>query len=113
MGLTILSRGRKAVRGVGAACFAAGLGLLAALTPAAALDAKATGTWPLPIDAGNLVTGAGSDLQDSYESDTDLVRLQITGGGAKKTWRVDLHRTDTNWQHDLTRRGQLPDHRQH
>lgn len=101
MGVTRHGAWKRAARGWVGACALVGLAIVAASTPAAALDLKATGTWPLPIDARNLRTGAGSDLQDSYESRSDLVRLQITGGGAKKTWRVDLHRTDTNWQRDL------------
>jgi hypothetical protein len=73
-----------------------------ALTPCAAVDLRATGAWTLPIGAGDLTAGAGSDLQDSYESPSDLLRLQITGAGATRPWRVDAHRTDTVWPGEMT-----------
>ncbi len=54
-----------------------------------------TGEWSLTIDQNNLVAGAGSDLMDTYESATNQVLIGVWG--PDRTWRVDVHRVDTQW----------------
>lgn len=54
-----------------------------------------TGEWSLIIDQNHLVSGPGSDLIDTYESATNQVQIDIWG--SDRTWRVDVHRVDTNW----------------
>lgn len=55
-----------------------------------------TGSWSVTIDASDLQSGAGSDLNPSYESASNAVTIDINGG-KKDTWRVDVKRVDTKW----------------
>ncbi len=44
-----------------------------------AIDISATGGWSEIIDANDLVSGAGSDLKSSYESEAGATLLTISG----------------------------------
>ena len=78
--------------------------LAAALIPAegvwAAVSISVTGSWFETIDENDLVGGAGSDLQSTYESAADQVSIDLLGAG-KKYWRVDVRKVDTDWHGDL------------
>lgn len=63
----------------------------------AAIGITVSGSWTLTIDATDLQSGAGSDLNNLYESATKAVSIDISGVGGKDTWRVDVKKTDTNW----------------
>ena len=83
-------------------CFVIFLLLLSAQT--GGISISATGDWTETIDAFDLVSGAGSDLIDTYESIANATVLTITaaGGGGGKPWRIDVKRTDSNWHTDFT-----------
>jgi hypothetical protein len=66
---------------------------------AEAQDVSAVGGWTETIDSSDLVSGAGSDLTDTYESSNDATTLDITHD---PQWHVDIHRTDTIWSPDFT-----------
>jgi len=69
-------------------------------TSLAAGDITATGGWTEVIDAGDLVSGAGSDLQSVYESATDATILDVTP--AFDFYDVYVRRSDTNWSGDFS-----------
>ena len=81
--------------------------LLLALTfcvssPAGALDLAASGSWSLGVDATDLLAGAGSPLQDSYDSGGGAVALEISAtGGSSDAWRIDVRRATSGWDPDL------------
>ncbi len=63
-----------------------------------AISITLTGGWSETIDENDLQAGAGSDLIDTYESDSDAVSISISEAtGAEDTWRVDVKKVDTNW----------------
>ena len=67
-----------------------------------ALDITVTGSWSRTIDALDLQSGAGSDLNSSYESAADAVSINISATtGASDAWRVDVRKTDTNWHNNF------------
>jgi len=71
--------------------------------PAFAIDITLTGDWSTTIDSDDLISGAGSDLNPTYESPSDQVLVDITntmGGG--DSWRVDVHKSDVVWNSDIT-----------
>jgi hypothetical protein len=71
---------------------------VALATPAWGIDLSLVGAWSEPIGASDLVSGAGSDLADAYESTVDEVVITIaTTTGAGDNWRVDVRKSDTNW----------------
>ena len=78
--------------------------IAAALIPAegvwAAVSISVTGSWFETVDETDLVGGAGSDLQSTYESAADQISIDI-GGAGKKNWRVDVRKVDTDWHGDL------------
>lgn len=78
--------------------------LLSFVTAAQAIDISATGGWSETINEADLVSGAGSDLFDSYESATDASVIDITNAVDKKdNWRVDVRRVDGGgWHGDFT-----------
>jgi hypothetical protein len=77
--------------------------LLPALTRVEAIDISATGGWIETIDASDLVSGAGSDLIDAYESASDATNIDI-GNTANKNdnWRVDVRKVDGIWHGDFS-----------
>jgi hypothetical protein len=76
----------------------------AALIPAegvwAAVSISVTGSWFETIDETDLMGGAGSDLESTYESAADQVSIDLLGAG-NKGWRVDIRKVDTDWHADL------------
>ncbi|KPL00800.1 MAG: hypothetical protein AMJ91_03250 [candidate division Zixibacteria bacterium SM23_73_3] len=78
--------------------------LLFFVTTAEAIDISATGGWGETIDQADLVSGAGSDLVDTYESATDATSIDITNTIDKHdAWRVDVRRVDGGgWHGDFT-----------
>ncbi len=74
--------------------------LLAEANPIIAGDIVATGGWTEAIDGSDLASGAGSDLQSTYESATDATVLDVNP--SSEFYRVDVHRSDINWPSSLT-----------
>ena len=68
-----------------------------------AIDISAVGGWNEGIDESDLVSGAGSDLIDIYESATNATVLTISGCvDNNDNWRVDVKRTDGTWHGNFT-----------
>jgi len=63
------------------------------------IDITSVGNWPLTIGENDLINGAGSDLNSTYESTTYQVSLTISGTSG--SWRVDVRKVNTNWHSDL------------
>ena len=74
-------------------------GLIFFANKAEALDIAVTGDWSETINASDLISGAGSDLIDSYESAFNAVSLSISG--TTGTWRIDVKRVDSTWHGDF------------
>jgi len=74
-------------------------GLIFLANKAEALDIIVTGDWSETINVSDLISGAGSDLIDSYESASNAVSLSISG--TTGTWRIDVKRVDTTWHGDF------------
>ncbi len=73
-------------------------GVVLLSSDAAAIDIAATGSWSPTTTAGDLVSGAGSELVTSYESTAGSLTIDISATtGAGDAWRVDVRRSDTNW----------------
>jgi hypothetical protein len=70
------------------------------LLPLSALagDIVATGSWSRTIDASDLASGPGSDLNPSYESNASATDIGLT---AAADYRVDVRRTDGTWDGDF------------
>jgi hypothetical protein len=62
-------------------------------------DITATGGWTRTITTSDLISGAGSNLQNTYTSVSNATVLTLTSSGA---WRVDVQRTDTSWRAEFT-----------
>ena len=77
--------------------------LLFALTEVEAIDISATGGWGETIDASDLVSGAGSNLVDTYESTSDATTITISNcKNNNDNWSVRVHRLDdSSWHNDL------------
>ena len=68
-----------------------------------ALDIAATGGWSETINSNDLISGAGSDLTDTYESATNATVIDITNAsGGNDKWRVDMQRSDGTWHANFT-----------
>ena len=66
-------------------------------------DIRAEGGWSdLMIDAGYLMGGAGTDLIDMYESNSDATLLDIRFPKKDELWRFDVRKSDTTWFSDLS-----------
>lgn len=70
--------------------------LLIQVDTAAAIQIAVTGDWSRDVTSDDLAGGPGTDLNDTYESDSDqaLITISDTSG---HTWRVDVRRVDTDW----------------
>jgi len=66
---------------------------------AVSIDITSIGNWFLTIDENDLINGAGSDLNSTYESTTYQVSLTISSTSG--SWRVDVRKVNTNWHSDL------------
>jgi len=64
------------------------LGLIAIGERVQAIDITVTGSWPLVIDASDLQSGAGSDLNPTYISAAGQIRIDISN--TNTTWRVGV-----------------------
>ncbi|MBI5207019.1 MAG: hypothetical protein HY934_04425 [Candidatus Firestonebacteria bacterium] len=63
-----------------------------------AIDIAATGGWTQTITSANLISGAGSNLVNTYQSATNATRINITNCiNNNDNWRVDINRTDVLW----------------
>ena len=78
--------------------------LLLLVTTAESIDIAATGGWSETVDQLDLVSGAGSQQFDTYESATNATVIDITNTIDKKdAWRVDVRRVDGGgWHGDYT-----------
>ncbi|MCK4428014.1 MAG: hypothetical protein KAW16_05995 [candidate division Zixibacteria bacterium] len=74
------------------------------LTRAEAIDLSATGGWTETVDETDLVSGAGSDLIDTYESATDATTMTIYNcTGDTDNWQIKVRRIDEGgWHQDFT-----------
>lgn len=71
-------------------------------TVSLAISITATGGWSETIDADDLISGAGSDLKSSYESEVGATLLTISGCvDDNDTWEVRVSRIDYNWPFTL------------
>ncbi len=59
----------------------------------------AVGGWTETIDASDLVSGAGSNLQTDYYSSTSATTIDVAASG---NYQVNVRRSDTNWSGDFT-----------
>jgi hypothetical protein len=55
------------------------------------------GGWMNPINSSNLISGAGSNLVNSYQSDGSASNLSIIGGQKSEAWQVYINRSVVNW----------------
>ena len=71
------------------------------LLPACAMagDILATGGWTRTVDASDLVSGAGSGLNSTYESATDATDLDLS---TTLSYRVDVRQNTGTWDAALT-----------
>lgn len=63
-----------------------------------ALDVLVTGSWSETIGAGDLATGAGSDLVGTVSSGAGQIWVDVAStSGASDAWRIDIRRTNAGW----------------
>jgi hypothetical protein len=68
-----------------------------------AVSITAIGGVSRTIDSSDLISGAGSDLRDTYESPSDATSIAILDcTGTAEAWRVDVSRSDVEWNSNLT-----------
>jgi len=74
------------------------------LTKVEAIDLSATGGWNETVNESDLISGAGSNLVDTYESTIDATNITISNCiGDSDNWRVDIRRVNEGgWQGVLT-----------
>ena len=60
-----------------------------------------SGSWSPTIDQGDLIGGAGSDLNSTYESAADQLTMSISDTQTGVDWSVDVRRVDSNWHSDF------------
>ena len=63
-----------------------------------AISITATGSWSQTIDASNLTGGAGTDLNSTYYSAYDAVKINIS---ATANWEVAVKKINGNWHSSL------------
>ncbi len=63
-------------------------------------DISITGNWSLVIDASDLQSGAGTDLNPTYFSATDEISIDITN--TITNWQVTVRGTASNWHGNFT-----------
>ncbi len=70
--------------------------LFCLVSKAEAIDIVSTGSYSEIINAADLIAGAGSDLNATYQSATNAVTLTISNAlGAN--WAIDVRKTDGTW----------------
>ncbi len=69
-----------------------------------AIDLSATGGWNETVNESDLISGAGSNLVDTYGSTTDATNISISNcTDDSDNWRVDVRRVDEGgWYGDFT-----------
>jgi hypothetical protein len=70
-----------------------------ALTTGAAkagINVTVTGSWIETVDESDLVGGAGSELDSTYESAADQIIVRV-GGAGRKSWRIDVRKIGPSW----------------
>jgi hypothetical protein len=74
------------------------------LTSTEAIDLSTTGGWTETVNEFDLVSGAGSDLIDTYESATDATSMTISScTGDTDNWQLLVRRIDdAGWHGDFT-----------
>ena len=83
---------------VGKRQFISAIVLAAMPTAALGIDISTVGSWTETVDAADLISGAGSDLVDTYESTVNEVVITVLNTtGSSDNWRVDVRRSDTTW----------------
>lgn len=71
--------------------------------PSEALNINASDGVSRIIDASDLISGAGSDLRDTYESASDATSIDISNcTSTMDAWRVDVSRSDVKWHSNFT-----------
>jgi len=70
--------------------------------PAQAKDITVLGNWSLTIGPADLVGGAGTNLNSTYQSDPAQVYVTISNcTRTTEKWHVNVKRTDTVWDSQL------------
>jgi len=64
-----------------------------------AISISAPGSWSQTIDASNLTGGAGSNLNNTYQSDPAAVSITITATSGN--WGLTVKRIDSKWHNNL------------
>ncbi len=79
------------------------LALLGGAAPvASASNLRVSGAWGFGVDAADLVAGAGSPLQETHDSPSDQVSLDVSEtGGATEAWVIRVYRDDVVWRPEL------------
>jgi hypothetical protein len=77
--------------------------LLGVLFPAGteAIDLSASGGLMRIVDASDLVAGAGSDLQSSFDDAAATSLSIVNTSGSSDHWRIDVRRNDATWHNAL------------
>ena len=84
-------------------CFAVFAAITLLAHASMAVTITAIGGVSRTIGSSDLLSGAGSDLRDTYESPSDATTIQILDcSGTVESWRVDVSRSDVEWDNNLT-----------
>jgi hypothetical protein len=76
--------------------------LFTILSRVQAIDISASGGWTETIDVADLVSGAGSDLIDTYQSITNATTANISNCvDDSDNWGINVRRVDGTWDGDL------------
>jgi hypothetical protein len=74
----------------------------AAQTAHAAISITVTGSWVETIDKNDLISGAGSDLENTYTSVSGQISIDISGtSGPSDAWRIDIKKIDSIWNNSF------------
>ncbi|MFC1650316.1 hypothetical protein ACFL2X_01975 [Candidatus Latescibacterota bacterium] len=66
------------------------------------IEVRADGGWTeLTIGSADLIGGAGTNLIDTYSSNSDATLIDIRNAKKNDSWRVDIRRSDLNWHENL------------
>jgi len=73
------------------------------------ISLSVSGTWRLTISASDVSSGAGSDVNSTYTSNTDQIDVdvdKVVYGNfwdwfISYNWRVDVSRNDINWNSNM------------
>ena len=77
---------------------------LVVAVPTAALSGNIaiTGSWSETIDANDLVAGAGSTVNSTYESAADAITVDLTAIGVGDSWDIEISMTEGTWSSNFT-----------